>query len=107
MAYAISVVPIALWLILRLNRIVRVGLYRSLCFPLLASGAAATLVWMVKGWTEPSWFSLAGLSVMGVCVYIVVLLLGEGRSLLNDLRVFLTALTRREIAEIGNRGLRD
>ena len=106
MAYAVSVIPIALWLILQLNRIVRTRLHRSLYFPLLASGAAATLVWVGKGWTEPSWLSLAGLSVMGVSVYIVLLLLSEGRSLLNDIRVFLTTLARREIVGIGNRDFR-
>ncbi len=102
MAYAISVVPIAFWLLLQLNKLVKIRLYESLYFPLLVSGAAAALVWLAKGRIEPSWPSLVGLTVMGVSIYILLLLLCKGQSLLQDIRIFLATLARREVPNISN-----
>ncbi len=106
LAYAISVIPIAFWLLLQLNKLVKIRLYGSLYFPLVVSVAAAALVWLAKGRIDPSWLSLAGLSAMGVSLYIVLLWLSEGQSLLKDIRVFLATLARREVTDISNLNLR-
>ena len=96
MAYAISVIPVAAWLVLELNKLVKVDLLRSLVFPLAISGAAATAVWLAKGGSQASWLTLCGWIVAGLVFYVLLLLLVEGRSLLGDIRVFLTTLARRE-----------
>ena len=60
MAYAVSVIPVAAWLVLELNKLVKVDLLRSLVFPLAISGAAATAVWLAKGGSQASWLTLCG-----------------------------------------------
>lgn len=96
MAYAVGVIPIAVWLVLQLNKLVTVDLWRSLGFPLAVSGAAATSVWLTKSVSQPSWLTLSGWVAGGLVLYVLLLLLFEGRSLIGDIRVFLTTLARRE-----------
>ncbi len=96
MAYAIGVIPIAAWLVLQLNSLVKVDFWGSFVFPLAASGAAATAVWLAKSGSQASWLTLAGWVAGGLVFYILLLLLIEGRSLLGDIRVFLATLARRE-----------
>ena len=74
----------------------KVDLLRSLVFPLAISGAAATAVWLAKGGSQASWLTLCGWILAGLVFYVLLLLLVEGRSLLGDIRVFLTTLARRE-----------
>jgi len=95
MAYAISVVPIAAWLVLQLNKLVKVGLLQTFLLPLAVSGAAATVVWLTKGLIQPSWLSLSGWVVGGLGLYVLLLLAIEGQSLIGDIRVFLATLARR------------
>ena len=99
MAYAIGVIPIAAWLVFQLHSLVKVDFPRSFVLPLAVSGAAAAVVWLTKGVTQPSWLSLSGWVVGGLGLYVLLLLAIEGQSLLGDIRVFLTALARREGAD--------
>ncbi len=99
MAYAAGVIPIAAWLVLQLNSLVRVDFLRSFVLPLAVSGAAATAVWLTKGIGEPSWLTLSGSVVGGLGLYVLLLLAIEGRSLLSDIRVFLATLARRGLPE--------
>lgn len=96
MAYAIGVIPIAAWLVLQLNKLVEVDLLRTFVLPLAVSAAAATAVWLTKGICQPTWLTLSGWVVGGLGLYVLLLLAIEGQSLLGDVRVFLTALARRE-----------
>ena len=70
MAYAISVIPIAAWLVLQLNKLVKVDLLRSFVFPLAVSGVAATAVWLAKSGSQASWLTLAGWMAGGLVFYI-------------------------------------
>jgi len=98
-AYAIGVIPIAAWLVLQLNKLVKVDFLRSFVLPLAVSGVAAMAVWLTKGISQPSWLTLSGWVVGGLGSYVLLLLAIEGQSLLGDVRVFLTALARRESAD--------
>ena len=100
MAYAIGVIPIAAWLVLQLNKLVKVDFLRCFVFPLAVSGAAATAVWLTKGIGQPSWLTLCGWVVGGLGLHVLLLLAIEGRSLLGDIRVFLTTLARREFRDL-------
>ena len=102
MAYAISVIPISFWLLFVLNQQVKIQLYQVLYQPLMVSGLAATLVWVVKSYTQPSWLSITILSLMGVSTYIALLMLTEGGSLLKEIRTFLDTLTRGKVPEISD-----
>lgn len=94
-AYAISVIPIATWLVLQLNKIVKVDFLRSFVFPLTISGIAATTVWLAKSSSQASWLTLLGWVAAGLVLYVLLLIMIEGQSLLGDIRVFLKTLARR------------
>ena len=100
MAYAISVIPVAAWLVLQLDKLVKVGLVETFLLPLAVSGAAAAVVWLTKGVIQPSWLSLSGWVVGGLGLYVLLLLAIEGQSLLGDIRVFLTTLARRRTRDV-------
>ena len=93
LAYAIGVIPIAAWLVLQLNKLVKVDFLRSFVLPLAVSAAAAMAVWLTKGISQPSWLSLSGWVLGGLGLYVLLLLAIEGQSLLGDVRVFLSTLS--------------
>ncbi len=95
MAYAVSVIPVAAWLVIQLNKLVKVDFLRSFVFPLAVSGVAATAVRLAKSGSQASWLTLSGWIAGGLVFYILLLLLCEGRSLLRDIRLFLATLARR------------
>ena len=68
---------------------------RSFVFPLAVSSVAATAVWLAKSGSQASWLTLSGWIAGGLVFYILLLLLSAGRSLLSDIRLFLTTLARR------------
>jgi len=94
MAYGLSVIPICVWLVVELNRVARLDLSKSLFQPLGFSLLAAALVWLVKGRFAPSWISLALLAAGGVAVFIVPLMLLEGKVLWNEGRIFLESVLK-------------
>jgi PST family polysaccharide transporter len=94
MAYGLSVIPISLWLVVELNRLVRLDLSKSLFQPLGFSLMAAVVVWLLKWKFDPSWVSLVLLTLGGVAVFILPLLLLEGNVLWNEGRVFLASVLR-------------
>jgi len=94
MAYGLSVVPICVWLVVELNRVVRLDLSKSLFQPLGFSLLAAAVVWMVKGKFAPSWLSLVLLTAGGVAVFILPLVLLEGNVLWNEGRIFLDSVIK-------------
>ena len=53
-AYAISVIPISIWLLFEVNRWAKISFYQTLYIPLLVSGSVGFLVWILKTWFEPS-----------------------------------------------------
>jgi len=100
MAYGLSVIPICVWLVVELNRVARLDLSRSLFQPLCFSLSAAGLVWLVKGRFAPSWFSLALLAAGGVAVFILPLMLLEGKVLWNEGRIFLESVLKGRGSEL-------
>jgi O-antigen/teichoic acid export membrane protein len=94
MAYGLSVIPICVWLVVELNRVVRLDLSKSLFQPLGFSLMAAALVWMVKGKFAPSWVSLVLLTATGVAVFLLPLMMLEGKVLWNEGRVFLESVLK-------------
>jgi len=93
-AYGLSVIPISIWLVLELNRVVRLNLSTSLLQPLGFSLLAASLIWLVKGRFAPSWLSLAFLAGCGVLLFMLPLILLEGNVLLSEGRTFLEAVLK-------------
>ncbi|MCI0418484.1 MAG: oligosaccharide flippase family protein [Acidobacteria bacterium] len=94
MAYGLSVIPISVWLVVELNRVARLDLWRSLFQPLCFSMAAAALIWVVKVRFTPSWISLALLAAAGLAAFLLPLLLLEGKVLWNDGRMFLESVLK-------------
>lgn len=94
MAYGLSVIPICIWLVVELNRVVRLDLWRSLFQPLFSSLSAAGLIWLIKQRFAPSWISLLLLAAGGVGFFLVPLMLLEGRVLLNEGKIFLESVMK-------------
>jgi PST family polysaccharide transporter len=88
MAYGVSVLPVSMWLVVELNRVVRLNLAKSLFRPLAFSCAAAVLVWTGKTTFEPSWGSVILLGAAGFLFYAVLVLLSEGEVLLGEGKTF-------------------
>ena len=80
-AYAISVIPISIWLLFEVNRWAKISFYQTLYIPLLVSGSVGFLVWILKTWFEPSWLSIGVLGLLGMFTYIALLFLIEGLEL--------------------------
>jgi PST family polysaccharide transporter len=94
MAYGLSVIPICAWLVVELNRVVRLDLSKSLFQPLGFSLMAATVVWMVKAKFAATWVSLVLLTASGVAVFILPLMLLDGKVLWNEGKVFLESVLK-------------
>lgn len=92
MAYGLSVIPVSIWLVVELGRVIRLELWRSVFQPLAFSGAAGALVWMIKPWFASSWLSIILLSAMGLLAFLVPLLLFERKTLLAEGRIFLRSV---------------
>jgi hypothetical protein len=75
MAYGLSVIPICVWLVMELNRVARLDLWRSLFQPLFFSLLAAALIWLIKKRFEPSWISLLLLAAGGAAFFVLPLVL--------------------------------
>ena len=94
-AYAISVIPISIWLLFEVNRWAKISFYQTLYIPLLVSGSVGFLVWILKTWFEPSWLSIGVLGLLGMFTYIALLFLIEGQSLLKEIQIFLRTLSNK------------
>jgi O-antigen/teichoic acid export membrane protein len=94
MAYGLSVIPISVWLVLELNSVVRIDLWRSFSLPLILSCSAAVLVWVVKTRFAASWVSVSLLAATGLLAFLVPLLLLEKRVLLAEGKVFLGSVLK-------------
>lgn len=93
-AYGLSVFPISIWLVVELNRMARLDLWRSLLQPLALSTTAGALVWMIKPWFAASWLSIVFLGTVGVLAFLVPLLLLERKTLLSEGRIFLQSVLK-------------
>lgn len=94
MAYGASVIPIAIWLIVELDRVVRLDLSKSLYQPLGFSLLAGILVWLLKGHFVPSWGSLLLLAISGVALFSLPLILLDGKVLWCEGKTFLRSVLR-------------
>ncbi|MFN8005675.1 MAG: oligosaccharide flippase family protein [Terriglobia bacterium] len=98
LAYALSVIPVSIWLILALNRVVRIKLGPSFYQPLLLSLTAGAVVYLIKPLFTPSWGSVIGLSASGLFLFVSLLLLLEGQTILYECKVFTEIVLRRREA---------
>ena len=94
MAYGLSVIPISVWLVLELNSLVRIDLWRSFSLPLILSCSAAALVWIVKPRFPVSWVSVSLLAATGLLAFLVALLLLEKKVLLAEGKTFLGSVLK-------------
>jgi len=94
LAYGLSVLPISVWLILALNRYVRIDLRVSLFVPLSLSALACLPVLILKSRVVPSWLTVAGLAGGTLLIYLILLVLVERKTLLSEGKVFWLSLGR-------------
>ena len=95
-AYAVSVTPISIWLVLELNRTIKIKLASSFYQPLVFSILAGSVIFLVKPLFTPSWSSVIGLSLAGLIIFIALLLLAERKIILSECRTFVGIVLKRQ-----------
>jgi teichuronic acid exporter len=95
-AYGLSVIPISYWLWLVVRGFVQIEGVRTFLSPLLCSSMAAAVVLVLKTRMAPSWLSLMLLGLSGAVIYLGLLWLWERKTLLEEARVFLFAVMKRQ-----------
>ena len=96
MAYALSIVPVSVWLLRELNHITNIDLKKSFYLPLLLSGAACVPILIFKSRLTPSWGTLFGLTAAGLMTFILLLALVERETLMSESKVFWHAVVKRQ-----------
>jgi O-antigen/teichoic acid export membrane protein len=94
-AYGVSVLPISVWLILILNRYVRIDLKKSLYQPLLLSSLACLPIVALKSKVVPSWLTVTGFAGAALLTYVVLLVLVERKTLLCEGKAFWLSFVQR------------
>ena len=89
MAYGLSVLPISIWLIKALSSVARIELQGSLYRPLFLSLAAAATTFWLKQQFHATWLSIVLLGGFGLSLFVVTLIVVEGKTLLTETRLFL------------------
>ena len=95
LAYGVSVIPISVWLILALNRYTRIDLKSSFCLPLLLSLVACIPTLLLKSRVVLSWLTVGGLAGGSLLIYVSLLALVEGKTLLAEGKIFWLSLVQR------------
>ena len=96
LAYAASVVPISIWLVLKLNHAIRIKLMSSFYQPFIFSALAGVATFLLKSLFLPSWTSVIGLFLAGLTIFVALLLLAERKVLFGECRTFLAIVFRRQ-----------
>lgn len=95
MAYGLSVLPIAWWLLREMQDYAQIDLNASLYRPLLMSLLACLPVLLLKAHVATSLISVFGMAMLGLATFLILNLIWEGRTLLREGRFFLDSVLKR------------